>query len=349
MGDALTIRKNCDLFALSGIKVGGKSAYCVWINSLSDIYRSIEFGQQHNLELVPIGAGSNMFFAGGKLGILAMQNNLMGKQMVAESDDTVEVQISSGEIWDDVVAWTVENGWAGIESLSAIPGTVGAAPVQNIGAYGQEVSKVITKVSAVDIYHQQPVNFDNESCGFIYRDSIFKQNPGKFFVTTVSMHLRKNNHPGLPDYDTAKQYFLDRQIANPTLQQIRDGITEIRWSKLPHPEVLPNCGSWFKNPIIDPATFCRMLEYVELDKKQVAHWVMANDMIKLSAGWLVDQTVGKNYENEYFATYGKNALVLVNHSLSPSAKKLLKFESGIINKVYEKFGVTLEREPVLVK
>ncbi len=338
------LEQNIELAPYSGIKVGGKAAWFCQVEDIKAIMSAARFADKNNLVLVPIGSGTNMFYGPGKLNILAIENKLIGKEVVKEDDDFVDVSVASGENWDQVVGWTVENGWSGVEALSAIPGTVGAAPVQNIGAYGQEVSEVILSIEVIDLDLQTSKVLTNKECDFSYRNSIFKQNPGKYFITRVVMRLTKNHHPGIPNYESAKAYFDDQKINNPSLQQIREGITNIRWSKLPKPEILPNCGSWFKNPIVSKV----QREKLQKDYPEIKYWEVNDSEVKLSAGWLVDQTVGKDYEDKYFATYGKNALVLINHSLSPSPKKLLKFEAKIIDKVQEKFGVKLEREPILV-
>jgi len=205
------------------------------------------------------------------------------------------------------------------------------------------VSNVITQVSTYDTGRSQSKNFSNDDCEFSYRNSFFKANPNRYIITHVTLNLKKETHPGIPDYKSAQEYFTDQGITNPSLAEIRDGITAIRWSKLPRPEVLPNCGSWFKNPILSK------VKGEELKEKypDITYWEVG-DQVKLSAGWLVENTVGKNFDNDYFATYGKNALVLVNHSLTSSTAKFLKFEQTIIKAVEDKFGVTLEREPILV-
>jgi UDP-N-acetylmuramate dehydrogenase len=341
----IDLKENVAMSEFSGIKVGGKAAYISQIKSVQDLIKANNIAKEKGVRLIPIGAGTNTFFGSGKLNILGLENKLLGKEVTDETDDSVEVAVQSGEDWDDIVSWTVDNGWAGIEALSAIPGTVGAAPVQNIGAYGQEVSQTITSVEALDLESNVLKSFNNSELNFSYRNSIFKTNPGQYFIVKVNLRLSRNYQPEIPNYESAKQYFTDLGIIKPTLQQIRDNITNLRWSKLPRPEVLPNCGSWFKNPIINYKIF----EKIKVKYLEVKSWEVGEDEVKLSAGWLVDQTVGKDYEDKYFATYGKNALIIVNHSLSTSTKKLLKFEQEIVDKVNSKFGVKLEREPILIE
>lgn len=339
----LEIQQYTDLSKYSGIKVGGEAAYFFELETTAELPTVIEFAKENKLLVVPIGSGTNSFYNAGTLNILAIKNNLKGITVAAESDSEITLQIASGENWNSLVDFAVKNGYSGIEALTAIPGTVGAAPVQNIGAYGQEVSEVISEVEVFDVQQGIVKTMSNKACDFSYRNSKFKENPNTYIILSVTIKLGKESHPGIPNYQAAKEYFDEKGISDPNLTEIRDGIADIRWSKLPHPEVLPNCGSWFKNPIISKN------DYKTNDTLQdCIKWAIEDEEVKLSAGWLVDQAVGKDYEDKYFATYGKNALILVNHSLTSNTNKLLNFEKKIVQAVEQKFNIILEREPIMI-
>lgn len=339
------LQKNYDVSSYSGIRVGGKTAGFVEIESAAEVGKIFDYAKLEKLAVVPLGAGSNIFFNSGISNCLVVKNNILGKRVLSEKDEVVRVRVTSGENWDDFVGWSVSQGLAGIEALSAIPGTVGAAPVQNIGAYGQEVSNVIHTVETYDSDSKTIKTLTNAEGNFSYRNSIFKQNPGRYFITAVTFNLTKNTNPGIPDYKVAVDYFAEKQIVSPSLEQIRTAITEIRWSKLPRPEILPNCGSWFKNPIINVYDF----KLIESYNPSIPNWSVNNEQVKVAAGWLVEHSVGKDFCDKYFCTYGLNALVIINPSITASSVKLLKFENIITDKVFEKFGITLEREPIFVK
>lgn len=350
----LQFERNVDLSSYSGIRVGGKSAWHVVITEPEQIQELSHITKTDsrfkNIKIVPVGSGTNTFYGSGKLNLLSIENKLFGKQIIDQGDNTVTIKIASGENWDEIVAWTVQNGWAGIEALSAIPGTVGAAPVQNIGAYGQEVSETLQTVTVYNFVTNRWQTLTNKQCEFSYRNSIFKRNPGQYFITEITLVLQKNDHPGVPSYDSVQGYFKDNP--NPSVSDIRQAVSEVRWSKLPKPDILPNCGSWFKNPIVDQKIYYGFLQNISelgFNIDQVPHWEVGNDLVKLSAGWLVEQTVGKDYCDDHFCTYGKNALVIINPTLSPSTKKLLKFEKLITDAVNNKFGIQLEREPILIE
>jgi UDP-N-acetylmuramate dehydrogenase len=304
------------------------------------------------------------------------------------TENTVFVRIDAGLEWDEAVEQTVEMGLSGLETLSLIPGLVGASPVQNIGAYGAEAKDTIHTVHTFDIVENKFKDFSNEECEFEYRNSIFKKNPGRYFIYAVTFSLLKISAeapPSVPQYKDVISYFETRNIETPSLKEIREAIIEIRKAKLPDPKDTPNAGSYFGNPIVSKETAEAILQRFpnmpmfdfsaksspsvipaeagiqsekiqnpnldsrirENDKRKVRDFVGHNINKKLFAGWLIDKAGLKGFEKDNFKIHPNHALVIVGNKKGNLAE-LLEFENYIKQKVFEMFGVELEREPVLV-
>ncbi len=266
------------------------------------------------------------------------------------------ITIEAGLEWDKAVEQTVEMGLSGLEALSWIPGLVGASPVQNIGAYGAEVKDTIQVVHTYDMKEKKFVDFSNEECDFGYRNSIFKKNPGRYFIYAITFALararlsvqpsmtraRLSVNPSVPQYKDVISYFESKNILAPTLREIREAIIEIRKAKLPDPKEKPNVGSYFGNPIISKETTEKLLQKFP----DIKMYEVENGM-KLFAGWLIDKAGLKGYEKGNFSIHKNHALVLIGNGKG-NLDELLEFESYIKQKVFEMFGVELIREPVLV-
>lgn len=289
------------------------------------------------LPVFPVGEGSNTVTPGCVADKCVVHVDTSGIE-ITHSNQSVQLQIAAGENWDTIVQLAAENGWAGITALSAIPGSVGAAPVQNIGAHSQQLSDVIDQVTVYDCKHDTKRSLGKKECQFGYRTSVFKQNPDRFIVLSVTITLQKGM-PDIPDYGSVTNMLNERNITEPTHGQIREVITDIRWSKLHRPEKAPNVGSFFTNPIITGSHYdCIQEKYPE------APGYKHDDGIKVPAGWLIEEVGMKGQWRGTVGVSGKHALVLVSKE-GASFKDLARLIGEIRQKVMGAFGITLEREP----
>ncbi len=302
-------------------------------------------------KLFVLGGGSNIILPKDMTSFTVLKIENKGIEQVEDDKNSVVLKVASGELWDDVVAYTVDHNYSGIEALSAIPGTCGATPVQNVGAYGQEIKDVLVSIDAYDTQAGEMVSIANTECEFSYRMSRFKKDwKGKYIITHIILKLSKNP-PKLPDYPGVKKYFEDK--INPTLQDIRDAIIEIRWSKLPKPSAVPNCGSFFENPIVDKS----IADTIKKDYPNMPTFSVPKrpdllgknkiDLVKIPAGWLIENAGLKGANFGSVGTYEKNALVLVNLG-SATQDDVISARDQIISTVYDKFGITLESEPEII-
>jgi len=348
----MKILENEDLKKYSSIKIGGVAKYLCEIENEQDIQEFLNFTAKEKLPSIILGSGSNTFFNEGLLKKVFGLIKIKGKFKSYDGPDFVNIEIGAGEDWDELVEWTVGNNWSGLECLSLIPGTVGASPVQNIGAYGQEVKNVITHVRAYDTEYDEFIEIPNDQCLFEYRDSLFKKNPGRFIISSVSMQLKKvSDKLPIPQYKDVQLYFLEKKQKSATLLEIRKAVIKIRKEKLPDPKEIPNCGSFFKNPII-PADFAEklLIDFPEMPQFKMDSDKIINEksQIKIFAGWLIEQAGLKGFEYKNLAIYDKSALVIINKSDS-TAGELIEFENIINEKIEQVFGITLEREPNFIK
>lgn len=341
------IEEYVDIKDYSTLKVGGQFRYFAVISSIGDLSSVCTIVQTDerykNLPIFTLGGGSNIVFSDGVLDVLALKIEIKGFEIVSEEQDYVGIKVGAGEIWDEIVSRTVDMGLSGFESLSSIPGTVGASPVQNIGAYGSEIKDTILEVEVFDIENGVMSALSNEECKFGYRDSIFKGgSKGKYIISAVTYRLSKSI-PRLPDYPGVKKYFIENNINVPTLLQIREAIINIRNEKLPNPKVLPNVGSFFKNPIV-----LREVAHKIKEEYPGAKFFPVDDThTKVPAGWLIENAGLKGLSFGKVSVYDKNALVLVN-TLGATCEDIIRARDEIIKIVKDKFGIELEQEPEIV-
>lgn len=328
------IQNNVSLQAFNSFRFDAISKYFAVINQLSELKLALKWANENEVEITMLGEGSNLLLAGDIDGLVLI-NRLKGIGLT-EFRDSVQLTVSAGENWHQVVTYAVENGLAGIENLALIPGSAGAAPVQNIGAYGVEVKDVLQQVQVMDRVDGELTWIDASECGFAYRDSLFKQNwKQKYFITAICLSLSRHYTVKISYGGLAKA--LPEQ---PSIRQIYDKVCQIRSEKLPDPRVIGNAGSFFKNPIVANDLYQVLLkQYPDL----VAFAV--GDCWKLAAGWLIDKAGWKGLQRDGVGVYDKQALCLVNHSAN-KADSLLKLEFDLKQDIYQKFGVKLEREPV---
>jgi UDP-N-acetylmuramate dehydrogenase len=327
------------------MRLGGKARYFADANNEDELKELVEWADGKGLKYIVLGGGSNVVWRDEGFDGLLIANKIPGREVIKEDDDEIVIEIGSGENWDEVVQETVEKGWSGIEFLSLIPGTAGAAPVQNIGAYGAELSSVLLGVEVYDTENKCLETLMNEACGFAYRTSRFKTTDrGRFIITGITLKLSKKP-PVPPFYDALAKYFQEHPVNHYTPAIIREAVIAIRSSKLPDPKWIANNGSFFTNPIVEQAKFD------ELKQKypEIKGWPTKDGQVKVAAGWLVEQAGFKGVHDEQtgMATWANQALVLVNEHARSTAD-LLTFKQKIVDAVQQKFGITLEQEPELL-
>lgn len=285
-----------------------------------------------------LGGGSNIILPEQYLG-LVIHNKLMGIEIVQDTSEFIILKVGAGENWDNFVEYTLNNGWYGLENLSLIPGTVGASPIQNIGAYGVEVKDLIESVEVYDTASLEFKTIDKEQCSFTYRNSIFKTQPN-YIVTSVYFRLKKIAKLNAKYGDLSIEL---SSIVNPGALDLRAAVIKIRQSKLPDPKFIANVGSFFHNPIVNKQIANSLKEkYPELPVYPVD-----DNNSKLSAGWLIDNLGLKGYRFENMGVYSKQALVLINHG-SATKSEVLQFAGTIIDKVYNKYQIKINIEPIII-
>ena len=308
-------------------------------------YASVEEAQQivaslgeTDEPLLLLGGGSNLLLTQDYPGTV-LHSAILGVRVVAEEGDKVFLECGSGEVFDDVVAYAVKHGYHGAENLSLIPGEVGASAVQNIGAYGAEAKDIIYKVEAVEIATGRVVVFDNADCEYSYRQSKFKHEwKDKYLVTHVIYRLQKTFRPDL-DYGNIRSALEAKRIAEPTAQQLRDVIIEIREAKLPDPKVLGNAGSFFMNPIVEKAKY----EELAALYPGMPHYTIDDSHEKIPAGWMIDQCGWKGKSLGRAGVHDKQALVLVNRG-GATGEEIVKLCETIQKDVKQKFGIEIHPE-----
>jgi len=307
------------------------------ISSAQQIPELIKIIQAQKMPWRVLGGGSNVILPEVLPGATLLMN-IPGKELIKIDLTHTYLSVGAGVNWHEFVTWTLENRFPGLENLALIPGTVGAAPIQNIGAYGVELADYIDSIDAYDSQDHLFVTLTKESCCFAYRDSYFKQHPGRFIVTKVVFKVPNHWTPHLHYADLAKQ-FLNAESA-PTAQQIFNAVCAIRTHKLPNPKVIGNAGSFFQNPIVLNE------QYEALLKKhpQLVSYPDTPGNRKLAAGWLIDQCGFKGQRHGPVGVYENQALVLVNHG-GGTAKDILELARNIQEKVHQTFGVRLVIEP----
>jgi UDP-N-acetylmuramate dehydrogenase len=341
----MNILQNVSLKLHSTMRLGGNAAYLVEIHDRQELQEALEWASQNQLPAIMIGGGSNIIWKDEGFAGLVLVNQIMHFEEQAEDEENFYVHIGAGENWDEVVARTTAKGMTGIEALSLIPGTAGATPIQNVGAYGQEIADTLVSVEAYDNQAKKFVTIPAMDCAFGYRSSRVKTTDrGRFFITGLTLHLL--HHDPQPPFYRALQGYLDEQsISNPTPQVVREAVIAIRTSKLPDPAHVANNGSFFANPIIDEGQFAQFIA----DHPGAPSWPAANGRVKIPAAWLLEQAGFKDFHDPEtgMATWPAQPLVLVNESAQSTAQ-LIAFRQKIIDTVQQKFSITLEQEPELL-
>ncbi|MEC7895569.1 MAG: UDP-N-acetylmuramate dehydrogenase [Bacteroidota bacterium] len=326
--------KNYSLKNYNSFRVNHKANFFLKIENDKSLIDFLSDKKFKNEKKLIIGGGSNILFTKDYEGVI-LYSCIKGIHILEENNNHIKLKVGSGENWDDFVKFCVNKNWYGIENLSLIPGSVGAAPIQNIGAYGVEIKDYIYDVNGIDLKNNLKKTYTNKSCDFEYRDSIFKRElKNNFFVTEVTFILNKNKKFTL-DYSELKNI----NSQNLTIQNVRDKIIEIRNSKLPDPKLLANAGSFFKNPVIN----IKIAKNIKEKYNDFKYYQINESMVKISAAWLIEKSGWKGHKEKNIGVYNKHALVLVNYS-SENGKDIKILSKKIKESVLKKFNVTLEKE-----
>jgi len=336
----LQIHENVSLKNFNTFGIDASARYFVEINEESDLVELFMDLQWKALERLVIGGGSNLLLTQNFEG-LVIRINIRGIAHRINHND-VFIEAGAGEVWNDLVNYAVKWQFAGMENLSLIPGSVGASPIQNIGAYGVELKDVFESCKAFEIATGEFKTFDKAGCGFGYRDSIFKQRKGQYIIVSVKFHLSLTANINTR-YGAIEQELNNRGIIAPTIADISQVVSHIRVSKLPDPATIGNAGSFFKNPVIPATEF----EPVKAKYPDLVNYPAGDGMVKLAAGWLIEQCGWKGKVVGHTGTWKNQALVLVNHG-GATGQEVFGLSSQIIDSVYTKFGVMLEREVNIV-
>lgn len=339
----LEIKKNIKLADYSTFRIGGLAKYFVVVKSEDDFIVAIKWAKRRSKKIFILGGGSNILFSDKGFDGLVIKNEIKGMEIVGENEDSVIIKSYSGEAWSKMVSFSISHNYYGIENMFYIFGTVGAAPVQNIGAYGVELKDVFYNLCAIDLKTGEKKYFNLKDCQFGYRDSVFKNKlKNKYFVLWVDLKLSKKEKFNL-EYGDIKNKLAEKGIASPKLKDIAEVIQEIRNLKLPNPGILPNAGSFFKNPVISESEFKNLK-----DKFPDIKSFPDEKGIKIPAGWLIEQAGMKGYRYGDAGVYENQALIVVNHG-SASQKDVLFLVDLVKKNVFDKFGVILEEEVNILK
>ena len=325
---------------LTTFRVGGKIKYYQEVKNRKEVIAAVSFAKENNLPVFVLGGGSDILVSDKEFNGVVIKYT--GDSMRRTGD---RVTVEAGAEWDEFVEYTVSQNLQGVECLSGIPGTVGAAPIQNIGAYGQELKDTFVSLTAYDIDKGKFVEFNKDQCKFAYRESIFKreENWQKFIITNVTLRLKKGGKPDVK-YESLKEYQKLKNSKTPKLQDVRSAVLAIRAAKFKNPKGVGNAGSFFKNPIIKKLLFEKLIKkYPEIPCRD-----NGDGTYKCSAGWLIENTGWKGKTYKSAGVSANHALVLINPKGNARASDIIELSEKITADVYKKFGVKLEKEVQLI-
>lgn len=332
----MELQEHVSLQPFNTFGIDARARYLVVASDEEEILEALKLSLQ---PLLLLGGGSNLLFKNDWPG-LVLKNAIRGVEVIEENADDVVIKVGAGENWHQLVLWCLEHNYGGIENLSLIPGTVGAAPIQNIGAYGVELKDVFEKLEAVDITDGSIHSYDKTACRFAYRDSIFKRTlKGKVCITRVYLRLTRRKHPLHTDYGAIRTVLTSNKIVNPGIRDISNAVIAIRSSKLPDPAELGNSGSFFKNPEISKADF----KVFHANFPDAPFYKMGEDSYKIPAGWLIEQAGWKGKRVGNTGSHKDQALVLVNYG-GATGEEIWNLAMEIKASVVEQFNITLQPE-----
>jgi UDP-N-acetylmuramate dehydrogenase len=331
------ISHNVSLQSFNTFGIDAKaSSYCnvTSVKTLKSVLK-----EYHNKPLFFLGGGSNMLLT-KDIEALVLHLNLKGIDIVEETDETVVIKAMAGENWHDFVLWCLKHNFGGVENLSLIPGNIGTAPIQNIGAYGVELKDIFLSCEAISVKDQNVRVFNKAECKFDYRESIFKQQlKGQYIITSVNLKLTKNNHQLHLDYGAIKDQLLKSKIEEPTIKDISNAVIAIRQSKLPDPKEIGNSGSFFKNPIISADLFKKLQE----NFPEILSYKISDKEVKVPAGWLIEKAGFKGKRFGDYGVHNKQALVLVNYG-NAKGEDIYQLALLIKHTINRIFNIEIETE-----
>lgn len=333
------MQENFSLQPYNTFGVDAQAKYFAEISSIEELKDAISFSKENSLPLLFLGGGSNILLTKDFNG-LAIRLNLKGISETDLNENEILVTAKAGENWHEFVMFCLSKNYGGLENLSLIPGNVGTSPIQNIGAYGTEIKDVFVSCEVLDLETLDLKTFSLEKCSFGYRDSIFKQEgKGKYVIVEVTFRLTKKDHHIKTEYGAITSELEKMGIESPSIQDVSQAVINIRQSKLPDPKQIGNAGSFFKNPTIPLAQFENLKQKFE----NIQGYPNGN-MVKVPAGWLIEQCGWKGKQIGNVASHKLQSLVIINATGTATGKEIFDFSTEIINSVKEKFGIELERE-----
>ena len=330
-------KENISIKNYNSFKIDVKTKFFCEFKNIEELKIILNSCVYNDNKSIVLGGGSNILFTNDYKGLI-LKNNITGIKIIKENNHHIIVEVGSGENWHKFVMWSIEKNLSGIENLALIPGSVGACPVQNIGAYGMEAKDSIISVQTIDLKSNKEYNFKNKDCDFNYRDSIFKNKlKNKIIITKVTFRLNKKPINNISYGNIELE--LKKLKLSPSPKNIANTIIKIREKKLPDPKKIGNCGSFFKNPIISNSQF------LKLQKKfpEIIHFKLPNKKIKISAGWLIENIGLKGYRKGDAGVHKQQALVIVNYGRA-NGKEILNLAKRIQKKVMENYEIKIEPE-----
>lgn len=342
MPSQIDIKEKVDLSPYNTMGIHCVADQFVEVRSIEELNEAVAVSKNNGLKSMILGGGSNVLFTSDFNGLIIL-NRIRGIDVIREREQEVVLKVGAGENWHEFVLYCVEKGYGGVENLSLIPGTLGAAPIQNIGAYGVELVDVFVELEALVIDSGEMITLSKPECKFGYRDSVFKRElKGKVIICSVTLKLNRSAKPNYA-YASLKQKLESKGITDPTIKEVSDAVIEVRQSKLPDPKEIGNTGSFFKNPVIPVSQFD------ELKQKfpELPGYPVTERQVKVPAGWLIEQAGWKGKRHGQAGVHAKQALVLVNYGKA-SGKELLELAGMIQDSVKENFEISLTPEVNLI-
>ena len=337
----MDVMTNISLKQYTTMKLGGEARYMATADSPGDVVSLYRNARKENLPIFVLGGGSNVITHDEVFEGIVLLNKIKGFEVISETDETTDVKIGAGEVWDEVVEKAIGLGLQGIEAMSGIPGAAGAAPVQNVGAYGQEIADTLISLEAYDSKTDTIVTISADECDFSYRNSIFRdKEKGRYCILNITLRLNKAE-PKPPYYASLQKYIDENDIREVNLSVIRVAVLNIRSEKLPDPAELPSAGSFFKNALVEKWK----LEELQKEYNDIPNYAMSDGRYKIPTGWLIDKAGLRGYRSHGMRVYEKNALVLVNDSAT-GYDDLAAIREEIVQIVFDKFGIKIEQEPL---
>ncbi len=334
----MNIQQNVSLKEFSTMGVNAFASEFISIRNIQELIQLAEHLHTYTKPYLIVGGGSNLLFASDYDGLI-IKNELVGIEILEESDSSVRLKVASGENWHNLVKYSVNKGWSGIENLALIPGTVGAAPIQNIGAYGVELVDVFYELEAFHLKSGELKTFSKSACQFGYRDSIFKRElKDEYVILSITIELQKEGIPNV-SYHALSAHLSNKDIKVPTISDVFNAVIEVRQSKLPDPAVIGNNGSFFKNPVIP------VFHFDELRRKyeDLPSYPVTEHLVKVPAGWLIEKAGWKGFRKGDAGVHEKQALVLVNYG-NATGTEIFELSKSIQSDIEAKYGITLHRE-----